>query len=65
MAPERRDTDHAFGCNPCSEIVLRSAQFCNLTEVVARHDDTIESLARKVEMATILGTMQSTLTDFR
>jgi len=65
MAPERRDTDHDFGCNPCSEIVLRSAQFCNLTEVVARHDDTIESLARKVEMATILGTMQSTLTDFR
>ena len=65
MSPERRDTEHEFGCNPCSEIILRPAQFCNLTEIVARHDDTIDSLARKVEMATILGTMQSTLTDFR
>jgi len=65
MAPERRDTDHEFGTNPCSEIVLRSAQFCNLTELVARPGDTYESLKKKVEAATILGTLQSSLTDFR
>jgi len=65
MLPERRDADHDFGTNPCSEIVLRSAQFCNLTEVVARHNDTGDDIYKKVELATILGTMQSTLTDFR
>ena len=54
-----------FGTNPCSEIILRSEQFCNLTEVVARADDDKDSLADKVRMATIMGTMQSTLTDFR
>jgi len=65
MAPERRDTDHEFGTNPCSEIVLRSAQFCNLTEVVIRPDDDLGMIARKVDGATILGTLQSALTDFR
>ena len=65
MAPERRDTDHEFGTNPCSEIVLRSAEFCNLTELVARPGDNYESLKKKVEAATILGTLQSCLTDFR
>ena len=63
--PDRRDKEHEFGTNPCSEIILRPRQFCNLTEVVARHDDTIENLKRKVELATILGTIQSTFTDFR
>lgn len=61
----RRDTDHAFGCNPCSEILLRPGQFCNLTEVVVRPSDTAESLQAKVIAATILGTLQSTLTNFR
>jgi len=65
MSPERRDTDHDFGTNPCSEIVLRPNQFCNLSEVVARYNDTKESLMEKVEFATILGTMQSSLTNFR
>jgi ribonucleoside-triphosphate reductase (thioredoxin) len=65
MAPERRDTDHEFGTNPCSEIVLRSAQFCNLTEVVVRPEDNLDMLKVKVEAATILGTLQSALTDFR
>ena len=54
-----------FGCNPCSEIILRPYQFCNLTEVVCRATDTIETLKEKVEVATILGTVQSTLTDFK
>jgi len=61
----RRDTDYEFGCNPCSEIILRPYQFCNLTEVVARATDGIEALKEKVRMATILGTFQSTLTDFK
>ena len=65
MVPERRDSDWDFGTNPCSEIVLRPNQFCNLSEVVARPGDSIESLAEKVEMATIIGTLQSTLTNFR
>ena len=65
MAPERRDTNYEFGTNPCSEIVLRSAQFCNLSEVVCRPDDTYETLRKKIEQATILGTMQSALTDFK
>ncbi len=61
----RRDVSHEFGCNPCSEIILRPYQFCNLTEVVVRETDTEETLAEKVELATILGTFQSTLTDFK
>ena len=61
----RRDADHEFGCNPCSEIILRPYQFCNLTEVVCRQSDTLESLKQKVEVATILGTLQSTLTNFK
>ena len=60
----RRDGDFDFGTNPCSEIILRPYQFCNLTEVVVRSDDTVESLAKKVRIATILGTFQSTLTHF-
>lgn len=60
--PERRELSD-FGTNPCSEIVLRNKQFCNLTEVVVREDDTEETLARKVRNATILGTLQSTLDD--
>jgi len=61
----RRDCDHDFGTNPCSEIVLRDRQFCNLTEVVVRQDDSFEVLQSKVRIATILGTMQASLTDFR
>ena len=61
----RRDADHSFGTNPCSEIILRSAQVCNLSEVVVRADDTLETLKEKVELATIMGTLQSTLTNFR
>ena len=57
--------DEHLGCNPCSEIILRDKQFCNLTEVVVRSDDTFETLKRKVELATILGTIQSTLTNFQ
>lgn len=60
----RRDTGFDFGTNPCSEIILRPYQFCNLTEVVVRAEDTFESLALKVRIATILGTLQSTLTFF-
>lgn len=60
----RRDGNYDFGTNPCSEIILRPYQFCNLTEVVARDTDTELSLRRKVRLATILGTFQSTLTDF-
>jgi ribonucleoside-diphosphate reductase alpha chain len=62
---ERRDIDHEFGTNPCSEIILRPNQFCNLSEVVVRADDTLETLKKKVRVATILGTLQSTLIDFR
>lgn len=61
----RRDTSFEFGCNPCSEIILRPYQFCNLSEVVVRSDDTLKSLIRKVRLATIIGTLQSTLTDFK
>jgi ribonucleoside-diphosphate reductase alpha chain len=60
----RRDSSWEFGTNPCSEIILRPYQFCNLTEVVVRSGDTIESLERKVRLATILGTIQSTYTHF-
>jgi ribonucleoside-diphosphate reductase alpha chain len=61
----RRQGGHDWGCNPCSEIILRPGQFCNLTEVVVRSDDTLQSLKRKVDIATFLGTLQSSLTDFR
>jgi ribonucleoside-triphosphate reductase len=61
----RRDPDHDFGTNPCSEIILRSREFCNLTEVVVRGDDTPETLKRKVKLASILGTFQSSLTNFK
>jgi len=60
----RRDPNFEFGTNPCSEIILRPYQFCNLTEVVVRATDTVEDLARKVRLATILGTIQSTYTKF-
>jgi len=61
----RRDIEHEFGTNPCSEIILRPYQFCNLTEVVVRVSDTEKSLQNKVRLATILGTFQSTLVDFK
>lgn len=61
----RRDGNFDFGTNPCSEIILRPNQFCNLTEVVVRPDDTQDTLAEKVRAATILGTWQSTLTSFK
>jgi len=60
----RRDPNYEFGTNPCSEIILRPYQFCNLTEVVVRATDTIEDLERKVKCATILGTIQSAYTKF-
>ena len=59
-----RDVNYDFGTNPCSEIILRPYQFCNLTEAVIRHDDTKETLLRKVRLATILGTIQSSFTKF-
>jgi len=61
----RRDIEHDFGCNPCSEIILRPYQFCNLSEVVVRSTDTQQTLTDKVRLATILGTFQATLTDFK
>lgn len=61
----RRDSEHEFGTNPCSEIILRSKQFCNLSEIVVRSGDSLDTLRRKARLATILGTVQSTLTDFR
>jgi ribonucleoside-triphosphate reductase len=60
----RRDPDHEFGTNPCSEIILRNREVCNLTEVVIRANDTAETLLEKIELATILGTWQSTLVNF-
>lgn len=60
-----RDENHEWGMNPCGEIILRPNQFCNLTEVVIRPEDTLETLKTKVRYATILGTLQATLTDFR
>ena len=67
LIPARRKEDgyKDYGCNPCSEIVLRSKQFCYLTEAVVRAEDTVEDLFLTVELATILGTFQATLTDFR
>jgi len=61
---KRRESDIAFGTNPCSEIILRPNQFCNLTEVVCRSNDTKTTLKNKIEMATILGTIQATFTNF-
>lgn len=61
----RRDPDKDFGTNPCSEIILRSNQFCNLSEVVVRPTDTTADLKEKVRIASIIGTLQATLTDFR
>ena len=61
----RRSTEHEFGCNPCSEIILRDGQFCNLTEVVIRAEDTQKDITRKVKLATILGTFQASLTDIK
>jgi ribonucleoside-diphosphate reductase alpha chain len=60
-----RDSDFKFGCNPCSEIILRDYEFCNLTEVIVRQEDTLLTLLEKVRVATILGTFQSCLTNFR
>ena len=60
----RRDANFEFGTNPCSEIILRPYQFCNLTEIIVRADDTVEDIQRKARIATILGTIQSTLTHF-
>lgn len=65
IGEDRREPNHAWGTNPCSEIILRDREFCNLSEVVVRADDTEESLARKVAIAAVLGTWQSTLTNFR
>jgi len=61
----RRDPNYEFGTNPCCEIILRPNQFCNLTEVVVKKDDTEETLKKKVKLAAILGTYQATLTDFK
>jgi len=61
---DRRDSSYEFGTNPCSEIILRDREFCNLTEVVVRPEDTIETLKRKVKLASILGTWQASLTNF-
>ena len=60
----RRDPDHEWGTNPCSEILLRPNEFCNLTEVVVRNDDDIDTLTNKTRLATILGTIQATYTKF-
>jgi len=61
---DRRNASYEFGTNPCSEIILRDREFCNLTEVVVRPGDTVESLRRKVRLAAILGTWQASLTHF-
>jgi ribonucleoside-triphosphate reductase len=61
----RRDTSLIQGTNPCAEIDLRPYELCNLTEVIVKPEDTVETLAKKVEYATILGTVQSSLTNFR
>ena len=61
----RRDSDQDFGTNPCSEIILRSNQFCNLSEIVVRERDDLDTLKKKAEVAAIIGTLQATLTDFR
>jgi ribonucleoside-diphosphate reductase alpha chain len=65
QSSKRRETGHDWGCNPCGEIILRPNQFCNLTEVVVRPDDTLFKLKKKVRDATILGCIQSLFTDFK
>lgn len=62
---DRRSPNHEFGTNPCSEIILRDREFCNLSEIVVRDSDTMDDLRRKTRLATILGTMQSTLVNFQ
>ena len=62
---DRRNPNHDFGTNPCSEIILRDREFCNLTEIIVRSDDTVETLVRKARLASILGTMQASLTNFQ
>ena len=61
---ERRDPNYDFGTNPCSEIILRPYQFCNLTEVVVKEGDSDKDIENKIRLATILGRAQATLTDF-
>ena len=61
---DRRNPNHEWGTNPCSEIILRDKEFCNLTEVVVRKGDDVQSLLRKIQLATILGTWQASLTNF-
>jgi len=61
----RRDPNHAFGCNPCSEIILRPNQFCNLSEIIVREGDSLEDLKYKATVASIFGTLQASLTNFR
>jgi ribonucleoside-diphosphate reductase alpha chain len=63
-APSRRDTSYAFQTNPCGEIILRPNQFCNLSEVIVRHDDTLDDLKEKVSLAAKMGTWQATMTNF-
>ena len=65
LGEDRRDSNHEFGCNPCSEILLRDREFCNLSEVVVRAEDTLKTLKEKVKLATILGTFQASLTNFK
>jgi ribonucleoside-diphosphate reductase alpha chain len=60
----RRDASYAFGTNPCSEIILRPYQFCNLSSCIIRSTDSIDDISRKIRLATILGTFQASLTDF-
>ena len=62
---DRRDPNYDFGTNPCSEIILRDREFCNLTEIIVRPNDTVEALLRKARLAAILGTMQASLTNFQ
>jgi ribonucleoside-diphosphate reductase alpha chain len=62
---DRRDPNYEFGTNPCSEIILRDREFCNLTEIIIRPTDTVEDLMRKARIAAILGTMQASLTNFQ
>lgn len=61
----KRNPDYEFGCNPCSEILLRDAQFCNLTEIIVRSTDELADLLRKAKVSTIIGTIQATMTDFQ